>query len=192
MTFTDSQLWSLVGLPLLIFAARILDVALGTIRIVSVSKGYRSLAPVLGFFEILVWLVAIGQVVQNLDRPSHYLAYAAGFAAGTWIGLVVEDRMALGLVAVRIITSDDATDLVSRLRDSDFGVTSFAAKGVRGHVRFLLTIIRKRDFRTLMKIIELIHPDAFVSISDVRLARQGHFSRREPSLLTRLEELRKK
>jgi len=192
MSPTEIHSWSIIGIPLLIFGARVMDVSLGTIRIVMVSRGNRSLAPILGFFEILVWLVALSQVVQHLDRPVHYLAYAAGFAAGTWVGLLVEDKMALGLLAVRIVTDTDATDLVTKLSKRDFGVTSFAAKGVMGHVRFLLTIIRRRDFRGLQRIVEETHPDAFVSISDVRVASRGQFPQRPGGLRSRLEFMRKK
>lgn len=190
MSPAESPLWVLVGLPLFIFLARVLDVSLGTLRIVLVSRGIRTLAPFIGFFEILVWLLAITQVVQNLDRPIHYLAYAGGFAAGTWVGLLVEDKMALGLLAVRIITPTDASDLVSYLGEEDFGVTSFAAKGIKGHARLLLTIIRRSDYARLQEIIERVHPDAFVSISDVRLARRGHFPALEGGLRNRLLRLR--
>lgn len=171
----DSQFWSLIGVPLLIFLARAFDVSLGTIRIILVSRGIRRLAPLIGFFEILVWLIAISQIVQNLDRPAHYIAYAGGFAAGTWIGLLVEDKMALGLQAVRIISPDDATDLVERIRELDFGVTSFGARGIKGKVRLILTVIRKRDLSRLQAIVKELHPDAFVTVSDVRLASLGHF-----------------
>ncbi len=186
------QLWGLIALPLLIFSARVLDVAIGTIRIIFVSRGNRAFAPLLGFFEILVWLLAIGQVVQHLDRPAHYLAYAGGFAAGTWVGLLVEDKMALGLLAVRIITKEDATDLLDRLGERDFGVTSFAARGIKGKVRLLLTIARRRDFGTLQEIVEETHPDAFVSISDVRIASRGHFPLGGTSLHHRLLQLKKR
>ena len=192
MSPTEFQPWSVIGIPLLIFGARVLDVSLGTVRIVMVSRGNRNLAPILGFFEILMWLVALSQVVQYLDRPLHYLAYAGGFAAGTWIGLMVEDKMALGLLAVRIVTDTDATDLVANLSEQDFGVTSFAAKGVKGHVRFLLAIIRRRDLRGLQTIVQDTHPEAFVSISDVRVASRGQFPQRPGSLRSRLEMMRKK
>lgn len=192
MLTPESQLWPLVGIPLLIFMARVLDVSLGTIRIILVSRGIRTIAPVIGFFEILTWLLAIGQVVKNLDQPLHYLAYAGGFAAGTWVGLLVEDKMALGLLAVRIITREDATDLIQGLQERDFGVTSFAARGMAGHVRFLLAIIRKRDLKRLQEVIGGTHPNAFISVSDVRLAKQGHFPAGGKSMQRYLGMLKRK
>src|SRR5262245_24741243 len=106
--------------PLLIFTARLLDVTLSTVRILFIARGLRHLAPVVGFVEILIWLVAISQVLAHLDRPINYVAYAAGFAAGTWTGLAVEGRLALGLAAVRIITQEDASELIGRLKEEHF------------------------------------------------------------------------
>ena len=174
MSISEPHLWPLVGIPLLIFFARVLDVSLGTVRIILISRGIRRLAPIAGFFEILVWLFALGQVVQHLDRPANYLAYAGGFAVGTWVGILVEERLALGLLAVSIVTRQDAKDLILSLKEQNFGVTSFAARGLAGRVRFLLTIIRKRDLRRLERVIQENHRDAFISVSDVRLARQGY------------------
>ena len=101
---TGSELWPLVGLPLLIFLARAADVTLGTVRIILISRGHSKVAPLVGFVEILIWLIALTQVMQHLDRPINYVAFAGGVAAGTWMGIYVEGKIALGLVAVRAIT----------------------------------------------------------------------------------------
>jgi uncharacterized protein YebE (UPF0316 family) len=159
--------------PILIFSARLVDVTLATVRIIFVSRGLRYAAPFIGFFEILIWLVAIGQVMQHLDRPLNYLAYAAGFAGGTFLGIFVEERLAVGLVAVRIITPDDATELIDRLRDERFGVTSFAARGIAGRVRLLYSVARRRDLVRLTELVREVHPKAFVSVTDVRTAQEG-------------------
>jgi uncharacterized protein YebE (UPF0316 family) len=175
-TFLESPLWPLVGIPLLIFLARVIDVSLSTIRIVYVSRGVRLVAPIIGFIEILVWLTAITHVLQHLDHPINFLAYAGGFAVGTWVGLLIEDKLALGLVAVRIISKQDASELPGKLEKASFGVTSFAARGVSGRVRFLLTVIRRRELRRLLKLLAQEQPDAFISVSDVRMASQGFFN----------------
>lgn len=175
MEFFATTLWPLVGIPLLIFFARLIDVSLSTIRIVFISRGLRQLAPIIGFFEILIWLVALGQVMQNLDRPANYFAYAGGFAAGTWVGLALEVKLALGLVAVRIITRQDASALTERLQAAEYGVTSFAARGIKGRVRLLLTVVPRRDLHRVQKVIAELSPNAFVSIEDVRQAHEGFF-----------------
>lgn len=165
--------------PLLIFFARMCDVTLSTVRILFISRGLRALAPVVGFVEILIWLVAISTALQHLDHPVNYIAYAAGFAAGTWAGMLCEDKLALGLVAVRIITRDDAAELVERLRDAQFGVTSFAARGaVSGRTRLLFTVVRRRELDMLLEVVREKHPRAFVSVSDVRTAQEGFIAER--------------
>lgn len=169
---------ALVFIPLLIFCARMMDVSLSTIRIILVSRGLRRVAPFIGFFEALIWLFAISQVMQHLDRWINYVAYAGGFAAGTWMGIFLEGRIALGLLAVRIITPDDATDLIQRMRDEHFGVTDFAARGIKGNVRLIFTIIQRRDYARLSRLIAETHPKAFISTSDVRSVREGFIPRR--------------
>jgi len=172
--FLDSPWWPIVGLPLLIFVLRMTDVTLGTLRIILVSRGQRAVAPLVGFLEILVWLVALSQVMRHLDSPINYVAYAGGFAVGTWAGIAIEGKLALGLVSLRIITEDDATDLTDLLRRARFGVTSFAARGVKGRVRLLFTILRRRDLEHALDIVRASHPDAFVSVSDVRAVSEGY------------------
>ena len=178
----DYDILALVGLPLLIFAARLTDVTLGTVRIIFVSRGMRKLAPLVGFFEILVWLVAISQVLQHLDRPLNLVAYAAGFATGTWCGILLEGKLGLGLLALRVITEEDASELTEELRGARFGVTSFAARGVRGRVRLLFTILQRRDLERALDIVRRRHPRAFLSVSDVRSASEGFIMPRRSML----------
>lgn len=168
-----SELWPLVGIPLLIFLARTTDVALGTVRIILVSRGQKNVAPLVGFFEILVWLVALSQVLSHLDRPINYVAFAAGFAAGTYAGMWVEEKLALGLVAVRVIATNDAGDLIEAFKEARFGVTSVAARGLQGRVRLIYSIIRRKDIPRALEMIRAVQPRAFVSISDVRTASEG-------------------
>lgn len=161
--------------PLLIFVARLGDVSLATIRIILISRGFKHVAPFVGFFEVLIWLLALSQVVRHLDRPVNYVAYAGGFSCGTWLGMWLEGKIALGLVAVRIITPEDASDLIAELRDARFGVTSFAARGVAGRVRLLFTVVPRKLLGRVLDITRRLHPEAFVSTSDVRSVSEGYF-----------------
>ena len=169
---------ALIVVPLLIFFARMTDVSLSTLRIILVSRGMRKVAPFIGFVEAMIWLFAISQVMQHLDRWINYVAYGAGFSAGTWMGMWIEGRLALGLLAVRIITQEDATDLITRLRADRFGVTDFAARGISGNVRLIMTIIQRKEYPRLAEIIRETHPRAFISTSDVRSVSEGFFYRR--------------
>jgi len=175
MLVIDSEIFRWVVLPLFIFGARILDVSLQTMRIVFISKGRRALAPLVGFFEVLVWLMAIAQIMHNLTNPLYYLAYGLGFAAGTYVGLRIEERLALGVVLVRIITQMAATELVNALRGEEFGVTCIDAEGRSGKVKILFIIVDRCDLERLLGIVRRHNPNAFYSIADVRGVGHGHF-----------------
>ncbi len=164
-------------LPLAIIIARICDVSIGTLRIILVSRGMKIIAPLLGFFEVLIWLVAISQIIQNLSNWVNYVAYATGFALGNYIGMLLEERLAMGMVAIRIITQEDADDLVAEIQKRHIGTTSLAAKGMRGHVRLIFSIIKRKDQDMILNLIRRYNPAAFVSISDVRSVKEGYFPR---------------
>ena len=136
-----------VILPLLIALARIIDVSIGTIRIVLLAKGNRTIAPILGFFEVIIWLLSISQIMQNLDNIVSYIAYGAGFAAGNWIGLIIEDKLALGDLQIRVITKKTATELIQYLKKEGYGITSLKAQGARGDVNIFYTIIHRKDLK---------------------------------------------
>lgn len=161
--------------PLLIFLARLIDVSIGTMRIIFISRGHRALAPMLGFVEVLVWLLAIRQVFTQLDNPAAFVAYAGGFAAGNYLGLIIESKVAIGLLAVRIITAEDSRDLISQLNSRDFGVTSMAARGVTGDVQLIFTIVPRRQLERVTDIVRSLHPRAFISVSDVKSVSEGVF-----------------
>jgi uncharacterized protein YebE (UPF0316 family) len=164
----QSPVYTWLIVPVLIFLARIVDVSIGTIRILFISRGKRYLAPVMGFFEVLVWLLAIGQIMRNLTNVLCYVAYAGGFATGTYVGLWIEEKLAVGLLMVRVVTHRDATPLIERLRKEAFGVTHVAARGVTGSVRIVFTIIKRSDLSRVIKIIRKFNPNAFYSTEDVR------------------------
>jgi uncharacterized protein YebE (UPF0316 family) len=175
MSLDPTTLSAFVITPLLIFAARLLDVSLGTIRIMMLARGRRTIAPLLGFVEILVWLLAIRQVFQHLDNWAAFFAYAAGFASGTAVGMWIEDKLAIGVVAVRIITSERADEMIEMLRSSDYGATSFNGTGQDGDVQLIFTIIKRREIDRVTEIVRQNNPRAFVTVSDVRSSSEGFF-----------------
>jgi uncharacterized protein YebE (UPF0316 family) len=167
-SFFDSQLFSLFLLPLLIFAARLTDVTIGTLRIIFVSRGLRLIAACAGFFEILIWLFAISQVMSNLTSVVNYVAYAGGFAVGTFVGITIEQRIALGYLVVRIITQREGSELEEHLRETDFIVTSLDAEGGRGPVKILYTVIRRKMLPEIVETIKEYNPKAFYTVEDLR------------------------
>jgi uncharacterized protein YebE (UPF0316 family) len=167
----DLTAWVLT--PLIIFAARVIDVSISTVRIIMLSRGNRRIAPVLGFFEVIIWLIAIRQIFQHLDNAMAFIGYGAGFAAGTWIGMLIEEKMALGYIAVRAIVMSDDNRLLTALTDANYGVTTFVGEGRDGAVRLVFTIIRRKQLPQVIEIINDVNPNAFVSVADVRSAKEG-------------------
>jgi uncharacterized protein YebE (UPF0316 family) len=172
---TNSPLLSYLIIPVLICLSRIIDVSLGTLRIILVAKGAKLIAPILGFFEVLIWLIAIGQVMQNLTNVTNYLAYATGFAIGNYLGILIEQKLALGIVVVRVITSTDASNLINFLKEENFGVTTIEAEGSAGQVHLIYTVIKRTSLQFVVKQIKNFNPKAFYSVEDIRYVSEGVF-----------------
>jgi len=170
-----SEVFKWIALPLLIFFARVLDVSLQTLRIIFVSRGLKYLAPVVGFFEVIIWLLAIRVIMQNLNNWACYIAYGAGFAMGNFIGIFIEKRLAIGNSIIRIITNKDATPLIKHLRSDGYGVTSIEAEGSEGSVHVIYIIIKRCDLETIGEVIKDFNPNAFYTVEDVRLVMKGIF-----------------
>ncbi|MBE0617977.1 MAG: DUF2179 domain-containing protein [Proteobacteria bacterium] len=173
--FLDSPTFTWVVLPLLIFSARIVDVSLQTLRVIFINRGLRLVAPLLGFFEVLIWLLAIGQIMRHLDNFACYLAYGAGFATGTYVGMWIEGKLSLGMVILRVITRVAADALVAELRREEHGVTSIDAAGMAGPVKVLFTVLRRQDLPAVLATVRRYNPNAFYSVEDVRFASEGTF-----------------
>ena len=189
--FLASQFFAFVVLPFMIFCARICDVTLGTIRVIFISKGIRYLAPLIGFFEVIIWLLAIGQVMNNLTNVVAYIAYGAGFASGTFIGMVIEEKISLGLTSVRIITREDPTELMQYLRSHDYGVTGIDGEGATGRVKMVFTIIKRQDLPQVISVIKQFHPTAFYSVEEVKSVAEGVFpERRSRGVFSWMDALR--
>lgn len=170
-----------VVIPLLIFFSRVIDVSLDTIRIVFISKGNKFLAPILGFFEVLIWLIAITRIMQNLDNFVYYIAYAGGFATGNYIGLIIEEKLALGVQMFRIITLKEASTLIESLTLKGYGVTSVDAEGKNGKVNIIFSVVKRSESKKVIDIIHLHNPNAFYSIEDVRRVNENNPTLNMPS-----------
>jgi len=160
--------------PALIFIARIVDVSIGTIRVILLSRGNKYLAPILGFFEVIIWLAAISRVIQNLTNVVCYIAYGAGFATGNYVGMWLESKMALGFQMVRIISISPLQLLPNELRNEGYGVTTLEGRGASGPVHILFSIISRKKVNEFIKLALTIEPKAFISVEDVRSSYSGY------------------
>lgn len=165
--------WCVV--PFLIFLARLVDVSLGTLRMIFVSKGYRLHAPLVGFFEVIIWLLAIRQILNHVSNPACYIAYGLGYAVGNYIGIRLDERLSLGMALVRIVPKLDNALLIMRLRELGFGASSIDIEGMSGRQKMILTIVKRKDLAEVMELIRQCNPNAFVTVDEVKSAKEGYF-----------------
>jgi uncharacterized protein YebE (UPF0316 family) len=167
------ELFSGMWGPFIIFGLRIIDVTLATLRLLLTMRGAKKIVPVIGFFEALIWVLAVGTAIQNLHSIWHLLGYAGGFGAGTLVGLAVEEKLAYGLATVRIICTADGDDVADGLRERGYGVTEFSGYGRQGKVEMIYTLVPRRQVREVMRTVEALDDDAFISVEEPRLIQRG-------------------
>ncbi len=159
--------------PLFIFLLRICDVSIATLRLLYAVRGRKLVAAGLGFFEILIWIVAVGTVVRNFDSVWLVVGYAAGFAAGTYVGISIEQKLALGLAEVRVISRAAGVEIAEALRSLGYGVTEVLGQGREGRVEILYTIVQRRSLQKLSQEVERWDPEAFVIVEEPRSIQRG-------------------
>ncbi|MFN8714696.1 MAG: DUF2179 domain-containing protein [Bacteroidota bacterium] len=171
----SDDLLNWVIIPLLIFISRLGDVTLATLRNIFISKGFRKIVPFIGFFEVLIWLIAMKQVMSHVDNVLSYVAWAGGFSAGTYVGMRIEERLALGTQVIRIITNQLSPELIAALRAANHGITVVDAEGSKGPVKMIFTVVKRTSVPDVIAILEQHQPNAFFSVEDVRNAHHGVF-----------------
>lgn len=164
-----------VILPLLIFGSRILDVSIGTIRILFVSRGLKNIAPILGFFEVLIWIIAAKQVMGGMDNAILYFAYAGGYAMGTYVGMVIEKKLNVGKVIVRFILPEKDIGFIHELMKK-YKITIAPGVGKIGRVHIAFAIIEKKRLKGLIDEIEKFNPNAFYTIEGVHHVNSKDYS----------------
>lgn len=158
---------------LLIFCLRITDMSLDTLRVLFVVRGRKPIAWVLGFFQSAVYVIAITKVLSNLSNPLTILGYAAGFATGNVVGMLVEERLAIGHIQLQIVSRRRGVALAKALRLGGFGVTEIAARGRDGTVRLLSASVLRKDLNHAKRIVHETDEEAFITSEDVRPVRRG-------------------
>ncbi len=155
----------------LIFLLRIGDVSLGTMRTLFTVQGKKGLAPIVGLFESLIWVIAIRQIFAQLDNPYNIAGYALGFAVGTWVGIIFEQKLAIGFHQIYVISRHHADEIADTLRKNLFGVTMIPGEGGTGGTVILTSMIKRNRLREFQKILDSIDPQAFISIQNAMLYR---------------------
>ncbi len=160
-------------LPVFIFLAEVCVVTISTMRTIFVARGMKFLAPFLGMFEVSIWLFAIGEVMKHLNDWRCSAAFAGGFTLGNFLGILLEEKLALGSVGVHMITHRDASRLIDALRSSNYGVTHIEAEGATGPVQVVYTVVRRKELERVLSIAHRFHPNVFYSVDDLHSAASG-------------------
>lgn len=159
---------------LMIFALRVIGVTLATVRVLIMMRGRKILAATMGFFEVLVYVLAIGQVVNNLSNVWNLLGYCAGFAAGTLVGMMIDDRLALGYSTVRIVSRFNTQFCAEAIRDAGYGATVEWGQGRGGTVGLIYVTVRRKEVAEIVKLVESADPEAFLTVEETRTIRRGY------------------
>lgn len=172
---TGGEIVSILLQALFVFTARITDVSIGTMRTILLVKGQRKIASVLGFFEVMIYLIVLGKVVGNINKPVLIIAYCLGYAAGNIIGSKIEERLSIGRLVAHVIVKEMPDEMVQQLRDAGFGVTIFEGEGMEGRSYLLNIILDRKQIKMLYEIVDGCNCGAFITTMDVRSSMGGYF-----------------
>ena len=164
---------------LVIFALRIVDVSLDTMRVIFAIRGRRDLAAILGFCMAIVWIFAVGNAVKHVDSLLHILGYAGGYATGTFVGITIERFVAYGVAMVRVISANGGVEIAHALRERGYGVTEVAGFGREGRVEVLFAAVNRSHLDDVLSIIAQWDDAAFVTIEEPKDMRGGQLRTRE-------------
>jgi uncharacterized protein YebE (UPF0316 family) len=178
---TESIPYFHIVLPFLIFLTRMVDTSLGTMRQVMTARGNRSAVRIVGFFEVLIWITAIGQVMQHLNHWTSYIAWALGFTAGSFIGFRIEEKLALGKHQLLIITPQAVGSFLEALKALNHGYTVFDGTGATGPVKQIFLIINRKHSKEVTELVKKHIPQSFCSVSDIQATDSGVFNQTKRS-----------
>jgi uncharacterized protein YebE (UPF0316 family) len=164
---------------LMIMGLRIIDVSLGTIRVIITVHGKKYQAGLIGFFEVTIWVIAISTVMSHLNNFINVFAYSGGFALGTIIGITIEQKLGSGFVWLNIISLNYPDDIANALRENKIGVTMLPGEGASGGVTILMVLISRKRQKEVVSMIEKIDPNVFISIQPSIPHKGGYIQMRK-------------
>jgi uncharacterized protein YebE (UPF0316 family) len=166
--------WTTLGNVLFIFFLRVTDVSMGTVRTIMILRGMRKWAALIGFVEVSIWVVAISRVIGNLNTVWSVIGYSGGFAAGTLLGMWIEDKLALGYTDVRIISMCKGREITDLIRQTGYGATQLQAEGQSGPVCVTSVVTARKQVADIIRLVNKIDATAFVTVEETRHVLRGH------------------
>ena len=160
---------------LFIFVMRVADMSLDTLRVLFMMRGRKLVAGLIGATQAAIFIVAVGRVLSQLDNPWNIAGYAGGFGAGVILGMVFEERLAIGFGQLRVISSTKGQAVANALRAKGYAVTELPGRGKDGAVIVLNLTVRRKDVDEVQQIVMGVDDAAFITIEDVRPLRRGYF-----------------
>lgn len=174
--FPQDSFWiQWVILPILICSARILDQSIGTLRLIFLSKGMKRITPFLAFFESLIWLIAVSQILKHMDNFMTFIAYGLGFALGNYVGILLEEKISIGNAIVRIFPNTDSTLFIEYMKENNYGYTLMNAEGSKGPLKIIFSIVKRKHLTEFLNRTNEMLPNSFYTIEDVKSVKQGIF-----------------
>jgi uncharacterized protein YebE (UPF0316 family) len=170
--FFSSGWFVYLVIPLLILIARIVDVGLGTVRIIFANKGIKFFSALIGFFEVLIWLLVITTIMKNLTNPVAYIAYALGFALGTYFGICIEEKISIGKVRIRIITKKNLVGMIDDLKPTKYVFVSDSVNSSQGKIKIINAFLERKYLKTVIKKVKERDADAFYTVEDLKIIKE--------------------
>jgi uncharacterized protein YebE (UPF0316 family) len=159
---------------LIIFCLRLTDVSMGTMRTILTIRGHKVFAALLGFVEVTIWVIAFSRVLGHLDNVWSVVGFSGGFAAGTLVGMTIEERLALGYSDLHIISRQKGGEVAQALREAGYGVTLAIGHGQNGQVITIKTVARRKSVPRALGVVTSVDPNAFVTVEEARYIHRGY------------------
>ncbi len=160
-------------LALFLFALRVINSAVGTLRLILMARGLRVWTAILGFLEALIFAYVTASIVTDFSNFPNLIAYCGGFSVGIWVGMAIEARFVVNYVKVNVIASLNGHEIAAALREIGHGVTALQGTGGKGEVVMLNSVVKRRDVPGLLQSVYAINPDAFVTLEETRSVQHG-------------------
>lgn len=162
-----------VLLAVTIFLLRVLNYAVGTVRLVAIARDRRMVAATLAFLEALIFAVVIANVVNDLENFVNLMSYCLGASVGSYVGMMLDARLITSYMSVNVVSTTQGHTIATRLRESGHGVTETIGRGQGGEVTLINSVVNKKDVPSVLEVVHAVDPKAFVTMGEAAAIEQG-------------------